>query len=201
MAISAEQVKQLRDATGAGILDCRKALEEAGGDLEKAMEVLRERGLAKAAKRSGREASEGYLDLYSHGDGRVGVMVEVNCETDFVARSEAFRTFAHEIALQVAANDPQYIDVEDIPDEVLARERQEARRFALQEGKPEHVADRIVEGRLEKFTDEVCLMRQHYIRDDSITIQDLLNQNIVAIGENIVIRRFVRWEVGESTRN
>lgn len=201
MAISAEQVKQLRDATGAGILDCRKALEEAGGDLEKAMEVLRERGLAKAAKRSGREASEGYLDLYSHGDGRVGVMVEVNCETDFVARSEAFRTFAHEIALQVAANDPQYIDVEDIPDEVLARERQEARRFALQEGKPEHVADRIVEGRLEKFTDEACLMRQHYIRDDSITIQDLLNQNIVAIGENIVIRRFVRWEVGESTRN
>ena len=201
MAISAEQVKQLRDATGAGILDCRKALEEAGGDLEKAMQVLRERGLAKAAKRSGREASEGYLDLYSHGDGRVGVMVEVNCETDFVARSEAFRTFAHEIALQVAANDPQYIDVEDIPDEVLARERQEARRFALQEGKPEHVADRIVEGRLEKFTDEVCLMRQHYIRDDSITIQDLLNQNIVAIGENIVIRRFVRWEVGESTRN
>lgn len=201
MAISAEQVKQLRDATGAGILDCRKALEEAGGDLEKAMEVLRERGLAKAAKRSGREASEGYLDLYSHGDGRVGVMVEVNCETDFVARSEAFRTFAHEIALQVAANDPRYIDVEDIPDEVLARERQEARRFALQEGKPEHVADRIVEGRLEKFTDEACLMRQHYIRDDSITIQDLLNQNIVAIGENIVIRRFVRWEVGESTRN
>lgn len=201
MAISAEQVKQLRDATGAGILDCRKALEEAGGDLEKAMEVLRERGLAKAAKRSGREASEGYLDLYSHGDGRVGVMVEVNCETDFVARSEAFRTFAHEIALQVAANDPQYIDVEDIPDEVLARERQEARRFALQEGKPEHVADRIVEGRLEKFTDEACLMRQQYIRDDSITIQDLLNQKIVAIGENIVIRRFIRWEVGESTRN
>lgn len=201
MAISAEQVKELRDATGAGILDCRKALEEASGDLEKAMEVLRERGLAKAAKRAEREASEGYLDLYSHGDGRVGVMVEVNCETDFVARSDAFRTFAHEIALQVAANDPQYIDEEDIPDEVLAREREDARRFALQEGKPEHVVDRIVEGRLEKFTDEVCLLRQPYIRDDSITIQELLNQNIAAIGENIVIRRFVRWEVGESTRS
>lgn len=201
MAISAEQVKELRDATGAGILDCRKALEEASGDLEKAMEVLRERGLAKAAKRAEREASEGYLDLYSHGDGRVGVMVEVNCETDFVARSDAFRTFAHEIALQVAANDPQYIDEEDIPDEVLAREREDARRFALQEGKPEHVIDRIVEGRLEKFTDEVCLLRQPYIRDDSITIQELLNQNIAAIGENIVIRRFVRWEVGESTRS
>jgi elongation factor Ts len=201
MAISAEQVKELRDATGAGILDCRKALEQAGGDLEKAMEVLRERGLAKAAKRAEREASEGYLDLYSHGDGRVGVMVEVNCETDFVARSEAFRTFAHEVALQVAANDPQYIDVEDIPDDVLARQREEAHKFALQEGKPEHVAERIVEGRLEKFKDEVCLLRQAYIRDDSITIQDLLNQNIAAIGENIVIRRFVRWEVGESTRS
>lgn len=201
MAISAEQVKELRDATGAGILDCRKALEEAGGDLEKAMEFLRERGLAQAAKRAEREASEGYLDLYSHGDGRVGVMVEVNCETDFVARSEAFRTFAHEISLQVAANDPHYIDVEDIPDDVLAREREEARRFALQEGKPEHVVDRIVEGRLEKYTDEVCLLRQPYIRDDSITIQDLLHQNVVAIGENIVIRRFVRWEVGESTRS
>lgn len=201
MAISAEQVKELRDATGAGILDCRKALEEAGGDLEKAMAVLRERGLAKAARRAEREASEGYLDLYSHGDGRVGVMVEVNCETDFVARSEAFRTFAHEVALQVAANDPQYIDMEDIPDDVLTQERERARRYALQEGKPEQVADRIVEGRLEKFVDEACLLRQPYIRDDSITIQELLNQNIAAIGENIVIRRFVRWEVGEGTRN
>jgi elongation factor Ts len=199
MAISAEQIKALREVTGAGILDCRRALEEAGGDINKAVEILRERGLAKAAKRADREASEGVLELYSHGDGRVGVMVEVNCETDFVARSEAFRTFAHEVALQIAAGDPQYIAPEDIPEEVLEQERQKARRLALDEGKPEHITDRIVEGRLEKFKDDVCLLRQAYIRDDSITIQDLLNQNIAAIGENIVIRRFVRWEVGEST--
>ncbi|HEY5573652.1 MAG TPA: translation elongation factor Ts [Anaerolineales bacterium] len=199
MAISAEQIKALREVTGAGILDCRRALEEAGGDIDKAVEILRERGLAKAAKRADREASEGVLELYSHGGGRVGVMVEVNCETDFVARSEAFRTFAHEVALQIAAGDPQYIAPEDIPEEVLEQERQKARRLALDEGKPEHITDRIVEGRLEKFKDDVCLLRQAYIRDDSITIQDLLNQNIAAIGENIVIRRFVRWEVGEST--
>ena len=199
MAISAEQIKALREVTGAGILDCRRALEEAGGDFDKAVEILRERGLAKAAKRADREASEGVLELYSHGGGRVGVMVEVNCETDFVARSEAFRTFAHEVALQIAAGDPQYIAPEDIPEEVLEQERQKARRLALDEGKPEHITDRIVEGRLEKFKDDVCLLRQAYIRDDSITIQDLLNQNIAAIGENIVIRRFVRWEVGEST--
>lgn len=199
MAISAEQIKALREVTGAGILDCRRALEETGGDLDKAIEVLRERGLAKAAKRADREASEGVLELYSHGGGRVGVMVEVNCETDFVARSEAFRTFAHEVALQIAAADPQYIAPEDIPEEVLEQERQKARRLALDEGKPEHITDRIIEGRLEKFKDDVCLLRQAYIRDDSLTVQDLLNQNIAAIGENIVIRRFVRWEVGEST--
>ena len=199
MAISAEQIKALREVTGAGILDCRRALEEAGGEIDKAVEILRERGLAKAAKRADREASEGVLELYSHGGGRVGVMVEVNCETDFVARSEAFRTFAHEVALQIAAGDPQYIAPEDIPEEILEQERQKARRLALDEGKPEHITDRIVEGRLEKFRDDVCLLRQAYIRDDSIAVQDLLNQNIAAIGENIVIRRFVRWEVGEST--
>ncbi len=199
MVISIDQVKELRDATGAGILDCRKALEQADGNHEKAVEILREKGLARAAKRSEREASEGVLDLYSHGDGRVGVMVEVNCETDFVARSEAFRTFAHEIALQIAAGDPQYIDLEDVPEEVVQRERDKARKQALVEGKPEHVIDRIVEGRLNKFKDNVCLLRQPYIRDDSISVQDLLHQNIAAIGENIVIRRFVRWEVGEST--
>lgn len=199
MAISAEQIKALREVTGAGILDCRRALEEAGGDIDKAVEILRQRGLAKAAKRADREASEGVLELYSHGDGRVGVMVEVNCETDFVARSEAFRTFAHEVALQIAAGEPQYIAPEDIPEEVVEQERQKARRLALDEGKPEHIRDRIVEGRLEKFKDDVCLLRQAYIRDDSIAVQDLLNLNIAAIGENIIIRRFVRWEVGEST--
>jgi elongation factor Ts len=199
MAITTEQIKELREATGAGILDCRKALEQAGGDYEKAVDHLREKGLAKAAKRSDRQASEGVLELYSHGRGRVGVMVEVNCETDFVSRSESFRSFAHEVALQIAAAAPLVISPEDIPEEVLERERQVARARTLEEGKPEAVVDKIVEGRLEKYKDEVCLLRQPYIRDESITIEKLLHQNIGSLGENIVIRRFVRWEVGEST--
>jgi elongation factor Ts len=199
VSISADQIKELRGATGVGILECRKALEEAGGDFDKAMNILREKGLAKAVKRSDREASEGVLELYSHGNGRVGVMLEVNSETDFVARSEGFRKFAHEVALQIAAAAPQYIREEDIPQEVLEQERAIARKRALEEGKPEAVVDRIVEGRLEKFKEDVCLLRQSYIRDETISIADLLHQNIAAIGENIVIRRFVRWEVGEKT--
>ena len=199
MAITAEQVKDLRAETGAGVMDCRKALEKAGGDFNKAVELLREKGLAKAAERADREASEGILELYSHGNGRVGVMVEVNSETDFVARSAAFRAFAHEVALQIAAAAPQYIHPDDIPAEVLENERAKARGRALEEGKAEAVVDRIVEGRLEKFKDEACLVRQLYIRDESLTIEKLLHQNIAAIGENVVIRRFVRWEVGEST--
>jgi elongation factor Ts len=199
MAITAEQIKELRAATGVGILDCRKALEEADGNFDRAVDILRERGLAKGAKRAEREASEGVLELYSHGNGRVGVMVEVNSETDFVARSKDFRDFAHEVALQIAAAAPLYIRPEDIPEEVLEHERQIARKRTLEEGKPEAVADRIVAGRMEKYYDEVCLLRQPYIRDESVKIQDLLNQSIAAMGENIVIRRFVRWEVGEST--
>lgn len=199
MAVSAAQIKELREATGAGIMDCRKALEQADGDLEKAMEFLREKGLATAAKRSDREASEGVVELYSHGNGRVGVMVEVNCETDFVGRSEAFRTFAHEIALQIAAGNPLYIREEDIPEDVLEQERANARNLALNENKPESVIDRIVEGRLGKFKDEACLLRQVYIRDDSLTVEKLLLQNIASIGENIIIRRFARWELGESS--
>jgi elongation factor Ts len=199
MTIAIEQVKELREETGAGVLDCRKALEAADGDFNKAVEILREKGLAKAAKRADREALEGTLELYTHGNGRVGVMVEVNCETDFVARSETFRTFAHEIALQIAAAAPRYIRSEEIPEEVLEQERQKARSYALGEGKPEAVIDRIVAGRLEKFMDDVCLMRQPYIRDDSIVVEKLLYQNIASLGENIVIRRFVRWEVGDST--
>jgi elongation factor Ts len=199
MSITAEQIKELRAATGVGILECRKALEETGGDFDKAMNILREKGLAKAIKRSDREASEGVLELYSHGNGRVGVMLEVNSETDFVARSEGFRKFAHEVALQIAAASPLYIGVEDIPEDVMEQERSIARNRALEEGKPEAVVDRIVEGRLEKFKQEVCLLRQPYIRDENITVENLLHQNIAAIGENIVIRRFVRWEVGEKT--
>jgi elongation factor Ts len=199
MAITTEQIKELREATGAGILDCRKALEQANGDYEKAVDYLREKGLAKAAKRSDRQASEGVLELYSHGQGRVGVMVEVNCETDFVSRSEAFRSFAHEVALQIAAAAPLVVSADDIPEHVLERERQVARARTLEEGKPEAVVDKIVEGRLEKYKDEICLLRQPYIRDESLTIEKLLHQNIGSLGENIVIRRFVRWEVGEST--
>lgn len=201
MAITTEQIKELREATGVGILECRKALEQAGGDFKKAVDLLREKGLATAAKRADRQASEGLLELYSHGGGRVGVMVEVNCETDFVARSESFRNFAHEIALQIAAAAPRYIRESDIPEEELEHERQIARTRALEEGKPEAVVDKIVAGRLEKFKDEVCLLRQPYIRDEDITVEQLLLQNIASMGENIVIRRFVRWERGESTED
>jgi elongation factor Ts len=199
MAISTEQIKELREATGAGILDCRKALEQANGDFDKAVDFLREKGLATAAKRSGREASEGTVELYSHANGRIGVMVEVNCETDFVARSEAFRRFAHEVALQIAAAAPRYIKAEDIPESELEHEREIARARAREEGKPEKIWEKIVEGRLEKFKDEVVLLRQPYIRDDQVTIEKLLHQNVGSIGENIVIRRFARWELGEST--
>jgi len=197
MAISIDLIKQLREETGAGVLDCRKALEANQGDFQKAMEYLREKGLAKAAKRADREVLEGMLELYSHGNGRVGVMVEVNCETDFVARSAAFRKFAHEVALQIAAGAPKWIRVEDIPAEILNEEREKARNVALAEGKAEKIIDRIVEGKLKKFYDENCLLRQTYVRDEEITLEDLRNQNIAAIGENIVIRRFARWEVGE----
>lgn len=200
MAITTEQIKELREATSAGILDCRKALESADGDFQKAVDYLREKGLAKAAKRSDREASEGVLELYSHGNGRVGVMVEVNCETDFVARSESFRKFAHEVALQIAAAAPRFIKVEDVPADVLEHEREIARARARDEGKPEPVIERIVDGRIEKFYDEACLLRQPYIRDEQATIEKLLHQHIAAIGENLVIRRFVRWEVGEAIK-
>ena len=200
MAITTEQIKQLREATGAGILDCRKALEQAGGDFDKALDYLREKGLATAAKRAGREASEGVVELYSHGNGRVGVMVEVNCETDFVARSEAFRTFAHEVALQIAASSPEYISEDQIPESVLEHEREIARSRAREEGKPGRIWDKIVEGRIEKFKDEVVLLRQPYIRDEEVTIEKLMMQNVAAIGENIIIRRFARWALGESSR-
>lgn len=199
MAVTTAMIKELREATGAGILDCRKALEQAGGDFNKAVDFLREKGLATAAKRADREASEGTVELYSHGGGRVGVMVEVNCETDFVSRSEAFRTLAHEIALQIAAAAPRYIKEEEIPADVIEHEREIAMARAREEGKPEAVLARIVDGRIEKFKDETVLMRQTYIRDESITIQNLLMQNVASIGENVVIRRFVRWELGEST--
>jgi elongation factor Ts len=199
MAISAAQIKELREATGVGFLDCRKALEEANGDFQRAIDLLRERGLAKATKRAGREASEGVLELYDHGNGRVGVMVEVNCETDFVARSDAFRNFAHEIALQIAASSPQWVMAEDIPEDVLEREKEIARNRAIEEGKPEKIWDRIIEGRVEKFKEETVLLHQPYIRNEDINIEEFLHETVAAVGENVVIRRFVRWEVGEKS--
>jgi len=199
MEITTEMIKQLRAATNAPMLDCRKALQEADGDFDKAVDWLREKGMATAAKRSDRDASNGVVELYSHGGGRVGVMVEVNCETDFVARNEQFRNLAHEIALQIAASAPKYVTVEQIPASELEHEAEIARARAKEEGKPDNILDKIVEGRIEKFKDEVCLMRQPYIRDESITIEKLILQNVVAIGENVIVRRFQRWELGEST--
>jgi elongation factor Ts len=192
-----EQIKELREATGAGVLDCRAALESSGGDFDKAVAYLREKGLAKAAKRAGKEASDGIVEIYSHGGGRVGVMVEVNCETDFVARSDAFRTLAHEIALQIAATSPAWTKDEDVPESVQNEEREIARNRAKEEGKPEAAWPKIVDGRLNAFLDEKVLLRQSYIRDESKTVQDLVSEAIGSIGENIVVRRFARWELGE----
>jgi elongation factor Ts len=198
MEITTEMIKELRAATSAPMLDCRKALQESNGDLQKAVDWLREKGMATAAQRADRATTNGMLELYSHGGGRVGVMVEVNCETDFVARSEQFRTLAHEIALQIAANAPKYIRAEDIPAAELEHEAEIARARAKEEGKPENIIAKIVEGRLDKYKDEICLLRQTYIRDETVTIEKLILQNVAAIGENILVRRFQRWELGES---
>ena len=201
MEISVAMIKQLREATSAGVLDCRKALEQADGDYKKAVDFLREKGLATAAKRADRQASEGMVEIYGHGHGRVGVMVELNCETDFVARSDNFRTLAHELALQIAATSPKYIREEDIPQEDLDHEAQIATAKAREEGKPDAVLPKIVEGSLKKYKDETVLLRQNYIRDETMTVQELFNQTIVSTGENLVIRRFVRWELGESVND
>ena len=201
MEITTQMIKELRAATKAPMLDCRRALEESNGDFQKAVDWLREKGMATAAKRADRQASNGVVELYSHGGGRVGVMVEVNCETDFVARSEQFRTLAHELALQVAAGAPKYIKPEEIPASELEHEAEIARARAKEEGKPANVTEKIVEGRLEKYKDEVCLLRQTYIRDETINVEKLILQNVAAIGENIVVRRFQRWELGEILAN
>ena len=201
MEITIDMIKELRAATSAGMMDCRKALEEAEGDFQKAVDWLREKGMATAAKRADREASQGIVELYSHGGGRVGVMVEVNCESDFVARSDKFRELAHELALQIAASAPRYLKVEDIPAEVFDHEAEIARARAKEEGKPENIHEKIVQGRLEKFKDEVVLSRQAYIRDESITVEKLILKTVAAIGANVVVRRFQRWELGERLNN
>lgn len=198
MDITADMIKELRAATNAGVLDCRKALQETNGDFKKAVEWLREKGMATAANRAGREASQGVVELYSHGGGRVGVMVEVNCETDFVGRSEQFRNLAHEIALQIAASAPQYVKEADVPAEVFERELERALAIAKDEGKTGKAAEKFAQERLEKFKDEIILMRQAYIRDEALTVEKLVLQTVAATGENLVIRRFQRWELGES---
>jgi len=198
MEITTDMIKELRAATSAGMLDCRKALTESGGDYQKAVDYLREKGMATAAKRADRQASQGIVELYSHGNGRVGFMVEVNCETDFVGRSDTFRQFAHELSLQIAASAPKFVHEKDIPESVLKHELDIGMARAREEGKPEAMLEKIASGRLEKFKDEAVLLRQPYIRDETVTIEKLLHQNIASIGENIVIRRFQRWELGES---
>ena len=197
MAITAEMVRELRQATGAGVLDCRRALEECGGDMERAVALLRQRGLAAAQKKEGRATNEGVIGSYVHTGSRVAALVELNCETDFVARTNEFQQLAHELAMQVVALRPHWVREEDIPADVVEQLKAEYRAAALAEGKPESVVERIVAGKLEKFLDEVCLLRQPYIRDDSITVGELIKQKVAQFGENIVVRRFVRLEVGE----
>jgi elongation factor Ts len=196
MEITTEMIKELREATGCGVLDCRTALREADGDFDKATDVLRQKGLAKAAKRAGKEASEGVIEVYSHGEGRLAVMIEVNCETDFVGRSEEFLNLAHELALQVAAANPLYLTEEDIPQAALDREKQIAASRAKEEGKPEKIIPKIVEGYLKKYKEETVLMQQPYVRENSMTVQDLINEQVIKLGEKVVVRRFVRWELG-----
>jgi elongation factor Ts len=193
-AITIELIKELREATGAGVLDCKEALQETGGDLEMAAEILREKGLAAAAKRADREAYEGLIGSYIHAGSRVAALVEVNCETDFVAHTDLFQELAHDLAMQVVAAKPQYMSREDVPPEVIEEEKEDYR--ARMQGKPEHVLERIVEGKLSKFYEEVCLLEQPFIKEPGITVNDLVQQRNAQLGENIVVRRFVRFEVG-----
>jgi len=198
MEITAQMVKELRQATATGILDCRKALVSADGDFDKAVDYLREKGLAKAAKRMGRDAKDGLVDAYIHAGGRIGVLIEVNCETDFVARTDEYKGLVNALAMQVAAMNPQFLKREDVPESVLKHERELYRAQALQEGKPERIMERIVDGRTEKFYKESCLMEQDFIRDEDKTIEALVAEFINKTGENIVVRRFARFELGES---
>jgi len=198
MTITAAMVKELRERTAAGILECRKALEASDGDMDKAVEYLRERGLAQAIKRMDREASDGLVHAYIHAGGRVGVLVEVNCETDFVARTDEFQGLVNDIALQIAAMSPLYVSRDQIPPEVIETEQRLYRAQALEEGKPENIVDRIVEGRMEKYYQQVCLLEQEFIREEDKTIEELVKTQITKTGENIVIRRFARFQLGES---
>ncbi|UJF35372.1 translation elongation factor Ts [Paenibacillus hexagrammi] len=197
MAVTAAQVKELREKTGAGMLDCKKALEEANGDLTKAGELLREKGLSAAANKAGRIATEGAVESYIHAGGKVGVLVEINCETDFVGKTDQFKAFCKDIAMHIAAASPVYVRREEVPTEALDKEKEILRNQALNEGKPEKIVDKMVEGRISKYYEEYCLMEQSFVKDPDKTIEQLLNEKIATIGENISIRRFARFALGE----
>ena len=190
-------IKTLRSRTGAGILDCKKALVEAGDNIDSAIDWLRQKGIAKAAKKSGRTATEGLVGSYIHAGGKIGVLIEVNCETDFVAMNEGFQGLVKDIAMQVAANNPSYVAVEDVPAEDLEREKRVQIARAVEEGKPENIAEKMVTGRMGKWYEEVCLLEQPFIKDDSKTVKQVIEESVSTIGENIQLRRFVRFEMGE----
>ncbi len=196
MSITADMVKELREKTGAGMMDCKKALTQTEGNMEKAIEVLREKGLAAVAKKAGRIAAEGLVESYIHG-GRIGVLVEVNSETDFVAKNQEFKEFVRDVALQIAASNPLYVKKEEVPQDEIEKEKEILRKQALNEGKPEKIVDKMVEGRIEKYYKEVCLLEQPFVKNPDITIGALLSEKIAKIGENLSVRRFVRFEVGE----
>jgi elongation factor Ts len=196
MQITSKMVKDLRDKTAAGMMDCKKALTETGGDMEKAVDLLRQKGLAVAAKRAGRATSEGVIATYVHAGGNLGVMVELGCETDFVAKNEEFRAFGRDIAMHVAAISPIAVNREDIPAEVVAREKEIYVQQALESGKPEAIVEKMVTGKVEKFVSEVCLLEQQYVKNPDLTVQDLLNELVGKMGENISIKRFARFQVG-----
>lgn len=195
--VTAASVKELRDKTGAGMMDCKKALVEAGGDMDKAVDLLREKGLAAAAKRADRIAAEGVVESYIHMGGKIGVLVEINCETDFVARTDEFKELARDVAMQIAASSPKFISREEVPQAEIEKEKEILRAQALNEGKPEKIVDRMVEGRIGKYYKEVCLMEQPFIKDTDMTVTDLINEKTVKIGEKISIRRFARFALGE----
>ena len=195
--ISAQMVKELRETTGAGMMDCKKSLVETNGDMEKAGDYLREKGLAAAAKKSGRVAAEGVVESYIHGAGKIGVMIEVNCETDFVAKTPEFHSFVRDLAMQVAAANPQYLSRTEVPAAIIEHEREILRAQALNEGKPEKIVDKMVDGRVEKFYKDNCLLEQTFIKDPDKSVTDVVNAQISKIGENIVVRRFVRYQMGE----
>lgn len=195
--ITAEMVRRLRERTGAGMMDCKNVLVKADGNEEKALELLREKGLASAAKKAGRIAAEGIVESYIHGEGRIGVLVEVNIETDFAAKNKDFRSFVKDIAMQIAASNPKYVSRVEVPQEVIDKEREIAKAQAVNEGKPEKIIDKIADGRVEKFLKEICLLDQPFIKDTDRTVEQLLNEKIAFIGEKISIRRFARFEMGE----